>query len=284
MKLISFEGNDRKSWGVLVDDKIFDVGALDVVQSQTLGQVLRSGNFETVIRQWDLAPQLAFGEIKLLPPIVDPVKILCIGLNYMDHIVEMKRPIPEHPVVFTRFADTFVGSGRPIEAPRNSEQFDYEGELAVVLSGPARHVTETEAESLILGYSIINDGSVRDFQRQTTQFTPGKNFPRSGGFGPWIITKDELSSLEGRSITTTLNGEVVQRSTLSELIFSVPNLISTLSQWTELNPGDVIATGTPGGVGDSYDPKRWMQPGGLLEVAIDGIGTLSNPIMAQAQQ
>ena len=198
----------------------------------------------------------------------------------MDHIVEMGRAVPEYPVVFTRFPDSFVGANVPLEAPSNSVQYDYEGELAVVLAKTAWRVTPEEAAGLILGYSVINDGSVRDFQRQTMQFTPGKNFPRSGSFGPWIVTVDEVENLAGRRITTTLDDDVLQQSSLSELIFTVPALISAISQWTPLHAGDVIATGTPGGVGDSYEPKRWMKPGSTVEVCVDGIGTLTNPVVA----
>ena len=278
MKLISFAGETRDSWGTVEADVVLDVGTTEVAAGRTLGEVLRAGEFGACIAQASTAPQLRLSQLKLLPPIVDPKKILCIGLNYMDHIVEMGRAVPEYPMVFTRFPDTLVGAGMALEAPSNSIQFDYEGELAVVLSGPAWRVTASEAGSLILGYSIFNDGSVRDFQRQTTQLTPGKNFPRSGAFGPWIVTIDEMHDLTDRSITTTVNGDVLQRSTLSELIFKVPDLISAISQWTPLNAGDVIATGTPGGVGDSYEPKRWLVLGDEVEVAVSGIGTLTNTI------
>lgn len=282
MRLASFSTDDRASWGVIEDDGIHDLGARAEVGARTLGEALRSGSLRTRLTGSGGAPKLQLDSVTLLPPITDAAKILCVGLNYADHVREMNRPMPEHPVIFTRWNDTFVGSGGSLVAPTISGNFDYEGELAVVLAKSAHQVSPAEAAECILGYSLINDGSLRDFQRHTHQFTPGKNFPRSGGFGPSIVTADEIGSLQGLRITTRLNGDTVQSSMLDELIFSVPELISYCSQWTPLSPGDVIATGTPGGVGDSFDPPRWMRPGDTVEVEVDRIGLLTNTVVAEA--
>lgn len=217
--------------------------------------------------------------ITVLPPIPDADKVLCVGLNYLDHIEETRREKPKHPVVFTRFADSLVGDRVPLIAPRESENFDFEGELAVVIGREGRRIQAEHAFEHVLGYSILNDGSIRDFQNQTHQYTPGKNFDASGAFGPAIVTPDEMGSLSNRRITTTLNGEIVQDSDISQLCFGVPELIARISVWTTLRPGDVIATGTPGGTGAGREPKLWMFPGDRIEVSIDGIGTLSNPVV-----
>lgn len=209
-------------------------------------------------------------------------KILCVGLNYADHQREMKRERPRRPTIFTRFADTLVGAGEPLVAPTATGSFDYEGELAVVIGATGRRVSEDDALALIAGYTLFNDGSMRDYQRHSTQFTPGKNFPRSGAIGPWVVTPDELSDGFGdRVLTTRLNDVVVQQAPLSDMLYSVAELIAYCSEWTELRPGDVIATGTPGGVGAARTPQLWMRPGDTVEVELAGIGSLINPIVAE---
>lgn len=215
-----------------------------------------------------------------LPPLPDAGKILCIGLNYADHVAEMRRERPAHPVVFTRFADSLVGSGAELRAPRGSAEYDFEGELAVVIGRGGEHIAVAEAHRHVLGFAAFNDGSARDYQRHTHQFTPGKNFPGSGAFGPEIVTADEAGSLAGRAIRTRLAGAIVQEATLDDLLFSIPELISYVSSWTPLRPGDVIATGTPGGVGASRTPPLWMRAGDECEVEIEGIGTLRNRVAA----
>jgi 2-keto-4-pentenoate hydratase/2-oxohepta-3-ene-1,7-dioic acid hydratase in catechol pathway len=221
--------------------------------------------------------------VELLAPVTDAEKIICVGLNYADHIAEMNRPTPEFPVVFTRFNDSLVGDGEALVAPMNSTQFDYEGELAVVIGAYTRHATPQEAEKSIFGYSVFNDGSIRDYQRHTHQFAPGKNFPKSGSFGPSIVTPDEITDLGARRITTKINDVLVQNSTLDQLIFSVPQLISYCSEWTTLSPGDVIVTGTPGGVGDGREPQLWLFPGDVVEIEVEGIGRLVNPVIEENQ-
>ena len=205
-------------------------------------------------------------------------KLLCVGINYMPHIKEMGRERPERPVLFVRFGDSIVGHGQPLLKPRESEQFDYEGELAVVIGKRARRVSRERALDYVAGYSCFNDGSVRDYQRHSPQFTPGKNFHASGAFGPWLVTADEIPDPRKLTLTTRLNGAVMQHESVGELCFDVPQLIEYCSTWTQLEPGDVIVTGTPGGVGAGRKPPVWMKPGDTVEVEISGIGTLRNPV------
>jgi 2-keto-4-pentenoate hydratase/2-oxohepta-3-ene-1,7-dioic acid hydratase in catechol pathway len=183
-----------------------------------------------------------------------------------------------HPTVFVRFASSLAAPGAPLELPGASDQLDYEGELAVVIGRPGRHIAPADALGHVAGYSCFNDGSVRDWQRHTTQFTPGKNFDRTGSFGPWLVTADEIGDPRSLTLTTRLDGEVVQHSSVDLLIFDVPTLLAYLSTFTELRPGDVIATGTPGGVGMARSPQRWMRPGEVVEVDIERVGVLRNTI------
>jgi 2-keto-4-pentenoate hydratase/2-oxohepta-3-ene-1,7-dioic acid hydratase in catechol pathway len=196
----------------------------------------------------------------------------------MPHIREMGRERPEYPVIFVRFADSLVGHEQPLIRPRVSEHYDYEGELAVVVGTRARHVSRANALEHVAGYSCFNDGSVRDYQRHGLQWTPGKNFHRSGSFGPWLVTADEQPDPRQLRLRTLLNGEVVQNESVAELCFDVPQLIEYCSTWTQLEPGDVIVTGTPGGVGAGRTPPLWMKAGDSVEVEISGLGTLRNRV------
>jgi 2-keto-4-pentenoate hydratase/2-oxohepta-3-ene-1,7-dioic acid hydratase in catechol pathway len=235
------------------------------------------------LHQFETAtPDARLESLELLPAIPDPDKIICIGINYMTHLKETGRERPERPIIFTRFANTQVGHGQPMIRPKVSERFDYEGELAVVVAKKCRHVPRAQAAAVIAGYSCYNDGSVRDWQRHSIQFTPGKNFPGTGGFGPWLVTPDELPDIARSSLVTRLNGLEVQRATIDDLIFDIPALIEYCSTFTELVPGDVIVTGTTGGVGAYRTPPLWMKPGDTVEVEIDGIGTLRNLIALES--
>ena len=204
-------------------------------------------------------------------------KILCVGVNYRPHIEEMGRDIPEYPVVFVRFGSSLVGDGEPIIRPRASEQFDFEGELAVVIGKTARHVSCEDAFNYIAGYCCFLDGSVRDWQRHTGQFTAGKNFEQSGAIGPMVSAAD-ISDPAVLELTTRVNGEVMQRGRVADLVFDIPTLLEYCSTFAELNPGDVIATGTPGGVGAARKPPVWLKDGDLVEVEISGIGVLRNAV------
>lgn len=282
MQLISFSSRNGTSWGALTEAGVRDLGELSRAPAASLRIALESGEFDALMSRAEDAPLLRHSEVELLPPIANAGKIICIGLNYADHIAEMNRPTPEKPVVFTRFADTLVGHEQPLVAPSASEQFDYEGEFCAVIGTGGRRIPVERALDHVLGYTIMNDGSIRDYQRHTHQFAPGKNFPRSGALGPAIVTADEFGAVASQRITTRVNGKVVQDSTLDQLVFDVAALISYCSEWTELSPGDVIATGTPGGVGDGFDPKLWLRPGDTLEIDVEGIGTLRNPVVAEA--
>lgn len=231
----------------------------------------------------DIGPApLPWASIELDPPVPANCKILCVGTNYADHAAEMGSTAPEaHPVLFTRFPQSLVGDGQPIVRPAASERFDYEGELAVVVGRRMRNVSPTEAMGAVAGYSPFMDGSVRDFQRHTHQFTPGKNFDRSGAWGPWVTTADEVGDPSRLRVRTVVAGETLQDSSTSLLIHPIGDVLSYISTFTTLEPGDVVATGTPSGVGAGRSPRRWLVPGEQVEVIIDGVGHLRNRVVAE---
>jgi 2-keto-4-pentenoate hydratase/2-oxohepta-3-ene-1,7-dioic acid hydratase in catechol pathway len=281
MRLASFEKNGRSGFGIVVGDGIVDASSRLTGKPSGLRAALAAGALGELDRLKSAAPDFGLDEISFAPVIPDAAaKLLCVGVNYMPHIKEMGRERPERPVIFVRFGDSIVGHGRPLLAPRESEQFDYEGELAVVIGKRARRVSRERALEYVAGYSCFNDGSVRDYQRHSPQFTPGKNFHASGAFGPWLVTTDEIPDPRKLTLTTRLNGTVMQHETVGELCFGVRELIEYCSTWTQLLPGDVIVTGTPGGVGAGRKPPVWMKPGDSVEVEISGIGTLRNSVAA----
>ncbi len=200
-----------------------------------------------------------------------------MGVNYRPHIEEMGREIPEHPVVFVRFPGSLVNAGEAMLRPRVSEQYDFEGELAIVIGKAARHVSRADAYDYVGGYCCFMDGSVRDWQRHTGQFTAGKNFERSGAIGP-MVPAAQIQDPTALELTTRVNGKVMQRGRISELVFDIPALVEYCSTFTELRPGDIIATGTPGGVGAARKPPVWLRDGDTVEVEISGLGVLSNPV------
>ncbi|MDE2620362.1 MAG: fumarylacetoacetate hydrolase family protein [Sphingomonadales bacterium] len=217
--------------------------------------------------------------VTLLPVVPNPGKILCIGLNYATHVAETGREQKDYPAVFTRWADTLVADGAPMVRPRESARFDYEGELAVVIGRGGRRIPRAQAMDHVAGYAVFHDGSVRDWQRHNIQFTPGKNFPATAGFGPELVTPAGVPDLASQRVQTRVNGELVQDQPISDLIWDIPFLIEYCSTFTELSPGDVIATGTPGGVGDKRTPPLYMKGGDRVEISIGVIGTLVNPII-----
>ena len=218
-------------------------------------------------------------EVTLLPPIPDPARILCAGVNYDDHRLETGRDALASPTIFTRYPSSLVGHDVALVKPTESDSFDYEGELAVIIGRSARRVSAEHALQHVAGYACFQDGSIRDWQRKSTQFTPGKNFDRSGAMGPWLITADEVPDPQALELRTILDGEVVQQSATALMIFSVAELISFCSTFTTLEPGDVIATGTPGGVGAARKPPLWMRVGSVVEVDIGGVGHLRNGVV-----
>jgi acylpyruvate hydrolase len=237
----------------------------------------------------EAADRLANGEVinleaaRLLPPIPTPEKIICIGLNYVEHSKESGFEPPAYPAVFARYSTSLVGHGSPIVRPNCSDQLDYEGELAVVIGHGGRHIVEAMALDHVGGYSIFNDGSIRDYQFKSPQWTVGKTFDQTGGFGPELVTPDELPlGCKGLRLETRLNGEVVQSASTDDLIFDVPRLISILSEAITLSTGDVIVSGTPAGVGLARKPPLWMKPGDVCEVAVERVGRLINPIAQEA--
>ena len=220
-------------------------------------------------------------QIAFDPVIPNPGKIICVGLNYQEHRNETGMTSHPLPATFIRWADTQIGHLEPMIRPRASEQLDYEAELAVIIGKGGRNILESEAAAHICGYSCYNEGSIREFQRHASQWTPGKNFPGTGAFGPFLVTPDEVGELAGKKIQTRLNGNVEQSSTLDMMIYGPSKLIEYFSGFTPLSPGDVIVSGTPGGVGWVRKPPLWMKPGDVCEVEIDGVGLLRNPIVAE---
>jgi 2-keto-4-pentenoate hydratase/2-oxohepta-3-ene-1,7-dioic acid hydratase in catechol pathway len=215
-----------------------------------------------------------------MPVIPNPEKIMCVGLNYLEHKKETGRPDVDNPTIFTRFADSQVAHLQPLIKPDNSDRFDYEAEMAIIIGKGGRFISEEDALNHIAGYSCYNDGSVRNYQRHTSQYTPGKTFPGTGGFGPYMVTPSEVGDYRELPIELRLNGNVMQKAKLSDLIFPIPRLISYVSEFTALSAGDVIVTGTPGGVGDKRNPPVYMVPGDVVEVDIGLLGVLKNPVVA----
>ncbi|MEP6914757.1 MAG: fumarylacetoacetate hydrolase family protein [Acidobacteriota bacterium] len=280
MKFVSFSAGGRSSYGVARDGGVCDLGAR-VPKAADLKRYLR------LRADGDAGPaplgstiDFADGEFTYLPVIPNPDKILCVGVNYAEHRKETGRAEAAYPTIFTRFADTLVAHGAPIRLPAVSTALDYEGELAVIIGRPGFRVPEAEAMSIVAGYTGFNDATLRDWQRHSHQFTPGKNFPDTGALGPELVTADELplERLVGCRIETRLNGQLVQSALLGEMLFSIPKVIAYLSSFTHLSPGDVIATGTPGGVGSKREPPLFMKAGDTVEVSVESVGRLRNPI------
>ncbi len=215
-------------------------------------------------------------EADFLPVLPNAGKFLCVGRNYKEHIEESARPMPEVPVLFARFADSLVGHRQPMVRPVVSERLDWEGELAIVIGKHCRHVARSEALDVVAGYSIFNDGSVRDYQARGVQWTAGKNFWHTGPFGPYLVTADEVGDAQSLSLTTRINGEQVQHANTSSMLFDIATLIAHITEWLPLEPGDVIATGTPSGIGNARTPPRYLKPGDLVTVEIERLGTLEN--------
>ncbi|MBV9432011.1 MAG: fumarylacetoacetate hydrolase family protein [Hyphomicrobiales bacterium] len=288
MRLMSFRRADGKtSWGIADGTQVMDCGALAPSLPPSLRAALASGkiadarNVEALLADARGAPRHALDAVTFLPPIPDPDKIICVGLNYLTHIREGGRDVPKQPTIFTRFANTQVGHMQALIRPSASETLDFEGEMAVVIAKRCRHVKRVDAPAVVAGYSCYNDGSVREWQRHTSQFTPGKNFPCTGGFGPWITTPDEVGDIVDSTLITRVNGEETQRATIDDLVFDVPALVEYCSTFTILEPGDVIITGTTGGVGAYRKPPLWLKPGDVVEVEVSSVGVLRNFVVQE---
>ncbi|MBT5891045.1 MAG: fumarylacetoacetate hydrolase family protein [Chromatiales bacterium] len=276
MKLASCTMQGRTTYGVVVNNDLQIPSDEFLKHHPDLKSVLAAGATQELLAA--VGERVALDKLSFDPPVTHPEKILAVGMNYMVHIKEMGREPPDYPAVFIRYPDSLVGHGQLLVRPRVSEQYDYEGELAVIIGKPARYVDAAEALSYVAGYTCLNDGSIRDFQRHGSQFTPGKNFPCSGACGPWMVTADEIPDPSVLELTTRLNGAVVQQSPISDMRFSVPDIIAYCSTFTTLQPGDIITTGTPGGVGAGRSPQVWLREGDRVSVEINGIGVLKNEV------
>lgn len=277
MKLASYIVNGTNAFGVVVGEQVVTVNNHFGSRYPNLRSALEAGALDKIRTVVDNAmPDHPIADLFFLPVIPNPAKILCAGLNYRSHVAETGREMPSKPSMFSRFTDTLLGHEEPMVRPSVSEQFDYEGELAVIIGRTGRHIPVERALEYVAGYTCFNDGSVRDFQK--ISITAGKNFPSSAPLGPWMVTTDELPDPSQLTLTTRLNGREVQHSTTDLLIYSVPTIISYVSDFTTLSPGDVIATGTPEGVGHKRTPPLWLRHGDVVEVEISGIGTLRNRV------
>ena len=278
MRLIAYSRSGRHGIAVKRGDIWRDLGAFDPLEA-----VSGSAAFRALVNAADDAPQLDRRSVVALPPVPRPGKIICVGLNYADHTAESPYEQPGYPTLFPRFATSLIADRAPLVRPRNSIELDFEGELAVVIGSAVRGVPAERALECVAGYSIFNDGSIRDYQFKTPQWTVGKNFDGTGAFGPELVTPDELpEGAKGLAIQTRLNGETVQQANTSDMIYSVAELIATIGEAITLEPGDVIATGTPAGIGWARNPKLFMKPGDVVEVEIEGIGILHNTVEDEA--
>jgi len=284
MKLVSYRRGAMDSFGVVVDGGgVVDGRRVLGGRVATLKEVLEAGALPDLARAVQGAtPDVALDAVQLLPPIPQPDKILCVGINYVAHREETGRSESDYPTLFTRFANTQVGHGQPLVRPSVSQEFDYEAELAVVIGRRCRHVRREDALGCVAGYSCYQDATLRDWQRHTSQFTAGKNFIGTGGFGPWLLTADEVPDPSKLTVVGRLNGQQMQRSGTDLLIFDIPELIAYITTFTELVPGDVLSTGTPGGVGSKRTPPVWLKPGDVFEVEVTGVGVLRNPVVEEA--
>lgn len=273
MKYLSFlRPNGTASYGRLENDIVYDL-KIDSAPTD-----LKAAIADNVLSTLESSETFAYSQISLLPVIPNPNKIFCVGHNYESHRKETGRDEVANPSIFIRFADSLTAHKSEILMPKVSTSLDYEGELAVIIGKGGRAIAEAEAMNHVAGYACFNDASIRDWQWHTRQFTPGKNFPTTGPFGPYMVTPDEAGNLEHVHVITRLNGEVMQDQPIGDMIFPIAQIIAYVSAFTPLSPGDVIVSGTPGGVGAKRTPPVWMKPGDTIEVEIGPMGTLVNCI------
>ena len=278
MKLVSFEHAGNASYGVVQQDEYLQPSAEFLGRYPDLASVLRAGALAELEAALAGGKRIKPADTRALPVIPNPGKLICVGLNYKTHVAETKRGDSPYPSLFLRFNDSLAAQGDVVLRPSFSDRFDWEGELAFVIGKGGRHIPKDKALEHIAGYACFNDISVRDWQRHTHQFTPGKNFPGTAPFGPYLVTRDEVPDVTQLALQTRVNGAVMQQATLADLIFDIPVLVEYISRFTPLSPGDVIATGTPGGVGDRREPPLYMKEGDVVEVEITGLGVLQNRI------
>jgi acylpyruvate hydrolase len=289
MKIIRFHSPDGCRLGVQTGDAVVDLTELRADAPRDLAALLELG--PTVLAEVETAAKAArstqikpLEQVRTAIPIANPSKFICLGLNYQDHIAESKNVRPQYPTLFLRVPSSLVAHGEPIERPLASIQLDYEAELAVIIGRSFRNASAKDALSAVAGYACFNDGSVREFQRHTIQWTMGKNFDRTGGFGPLFVSADELPpGAAGLKISTRVNGETRQSDNTVNMIFSVGETLSYISRGITLAPGDVVAMGTPAGVAHAHTPPKWLRAGDMVEVEIEGVGLLRNPVIDEAK-
>ncbi|MGH6628014.1 MAG: fumarylacetoacetate hydrolase family protein [Burkholderiaceae bacterium] len=279
MKLISFLNHGAPSYGIVNGDDVLDLTPILGAQAPDLKTLIARKLLDAAAEAAKThKPTLKYSQLTLLPVITNPNKIVCVGLNYGEHVRETGKQVTESPALFLRMTESQVAHGQDIVRPPESQRLDYEGEIAVVIGQGGRRISEADAWNHIAGYSCYNDGSIRDWQVATSQWTPGKNFWRTGGFGPWMVTADEIKPNQTMTLVTRLNGQEMQRATTEMMIHSIPRQIAYISAFIPLEPGDVIVTGTPGGIGNKRNPPVFMKPGDVVEVEVDAIGVLRNGI------
>ena len=278
MRIVSYIHNGSPSYGFVVGDQVVDRTALGI-EAATVRDLIASGELPTEGAIAATESTVPFADVTLLPPVV-PGKILCAGVNFPTHREETGQAPekPDYPVIFARFAESHVAAGEDLRRPAETEKYDYEGELAVIIGERAFQVSVDDALDHVFGWSVYNDGTARDWQRHSPQWIPGKNFYRSGAFGPAIVTAGSIPDIGASRLQTRVNGEVRQDALIKDMVFSVAELIAYCSTFTPLEPGDVIAAGTPGGVGLCFDPPRLLSDGDVVEIEIDEIGTLTNTV------
>ena len=285
MRLVAFEQVDGSHIGVITDRGVVDLSRIDPAAPRDLDAVIKAGQLDQLVALMAKAGDEThhqIGDITIGLPVAKPGKILCLGLNYMDHVAEGPFDKQPFPAIFMRSATSLVAANQPIIAPAVSETLDYGAELEVIIGKKCKNLTEDNALDAIAGYSCFNDGSVREFQRHTIQWTMGKNFDKTGPFGPIMVTPDELpKAAAGLKIECRLNGQTVQSSTTDMMIFPVIETLVYITKALTLEPGDLVVMGTPSGVGHARKPPLWMKDGDLVEIEIEGIGILANPIKAE---
>lgn len=286
MRFLSYMQAGKKGLAIRVGDQLKGLTEVEENYPGHLEQLLQQGgdaliNAGQVLKQGNA---INLDQVEQLPPLSQPPKIICVGLNYADHTKESPYEQPDYPTLFSRFNSSLIANGQPIKRPLCSEQLDYEGELVAIIGKRGRHIAKEDALFYVAGYSIFNDASIRDYQFKAPQWTVGKNFDDTGAFGPEFVTVDELpAGAKGLLLTTRLNGKVVQQANTSDMLFDIETLISTISEAITLEPGDLIVSGTPAGVGLGHKPPLWMKQGDVCEVEIEKIGILRSPIANESK-
>jgi 2-keto-4-pentenoate hydratase/2-oxohepta-3-ene-1,7-dioic acid hydratase in catechol pathway len=279
MRLATFKIDRDEKYGIVTDRGVIDLTRYIGERYRDLKSIIADDAIDTAAAAYaDASPDYELSHVTWLPVIPNPGKIICIGVNYEEHRAETANTEVSHPAMFLRTAESQTGHRTAIVRPFESHTLDYEAEIAVIIGKEGRRIPCDRAWEHIVGYSCYNDGSVREFQRHTTQYTAGKNFPGTGAFGPWMVTADEIAPGTPLTLTCHLNGELMQRATTDQMIFDIPSIIEYVSTVTPLYPGDVIVTGTPGGVGARRTPPVWMKPGDTVEIGIDKVGVLENTV------